>query len=51
MASYANLFWESLEDNEIGFLMDFSSKILNRCPVYKLDFTQTSDFWKEIENA
>jgi hypothetical protein len=49
LASMSNLFWDSLNNEEISFLMNYSVKLAKKISLYELDFTKDQEFWNYVE--
>jgi hypothetical protein len=49
LASMANLFWDSLNTEEINFLMAYSVKLAKNVSLYELNFTKNQEFWNYVE--
>lgn len=49
IASFANLNWPALTENQIKTLMSFSQKVVKNVPFYNLFFLPTTDIWKLLD--
>ena len=50
LASFANLFWEDLEQTTVEQLMLTAQSLSQIYPCYELSFTKSDDFWKLIDH-
>lgn len=49
LASVTNLFWDSLNQEQIQKIMEITFEISTSIPSYQLNFTKSSEFWELID--
>lgn len=50
IASVTNVFWDTLDKEQIDFIFKVASDIFKTKPMYQINFTKSSKFWDFIEN-
>ena len=50
MASMANLFWDTLSNEQVENIFNFSSFAIKEIPFKELQFQKNTEFWQYVES-